>query len=146
MNWGKAIAIVFSVYVVLLIGAFIFSTGAPPLMVEDNYYERELAYQEQIDKSARASALSETLTFRYLAETDKGMFTVPKIASAEAIRIDALFYRPNNDRLDMRYALTPDSSYTILVDLHELIPGFWKVKIEWQAGSTQYYNESSFTK
>ena len=61
ISWGISISIVYILFVVVMVGAVIFSTTQESHLVADDYYEREIAYQNQIEKMERTKLLPEQL-------------------------------------------------------------------------------------
>ena len=50
MNWGWRITIVYSLFALTMIGAVIYSTTLDVNLVEEDYYEKEVNYQQVINK------------------------------------------------------------------------------------------------
>ena len=57
MNWGKAITIVIALYCIGILFLVYKTTGVNFELVADDYYAKELAYQEQIDKMKNVKAI-----------------------------------------------------------------------------------------
>jgi len=65
MSWGKGIILVFVVFV-LGIGILVYRSMTKNIdLVTTNYYEKELKYQEQIDKINNTNSLKEKIKIEY---------------------------------------------------------------------------------
>ncbi len=108
-------------------------------MVSDNYYERELKFQEQIDSTARAQQSGATI--RMDAAAGKLWLAVPAQQVAQQFSGSIEFYRPSSPALDTQLPFTPGTDGAQAVDLSKLVPGRWDVHVTWSAGGKQYYLE-----
>jgi hypothetical protein len=57
-NWGIGITIFISAFILLNIIFIIFASGQKVDLVTEKYYEKELKYQEVIDKKINSNSLS----------------------------------------------------------------------------------------
>ena len=65
MSWGKGIILVFVVFV-LGIGVLVYRSMTKNIdLVTTNYYEKELKYQDQIDKINNTNSLKENIKIEY---------------------------------------------------------------------------------
>jgi hypothetical protein len=140
-HWGHGIAIFFILFIGFILTMIFLSTRKDVDLVTDNYYEKELVYQEQIDKMQNAASLSEPmkvalnwpdLTIQYPAEQ-----------LALGVSGTVLFFRPSDPKLDKTYEVNPDEAGTQQIDMAKMAKGLYKVKIEWQAGGVAFYNEET---
>ena len=60
-NWGYKIVLVYCVFVAGILYLVVQSSRQQMDLVTDDYYAQEIKYQEKIDQSKRASALSEPI-------------------------------------------------------------------------------------
>jgi hypothetical protein len=61
MSWGYKIIIVYAVFVAGIMFMVFKSTSQKLDLVTDDYYGKELKFQQQIDQTGRAAALSENI-------------------------------------------------------------------------------------
>ena len=140
-SWPYGIALFYGLFVLAMLGAWYFSTFHTPDMVEDNYYEQSIRYQEKIDQMNNARSLEKEplLTF----ETARRRFIVKMPASftGKSINGTILFFRPSDSKLDFRVDLSLDENLEQVVDLPNIYPGRWEVRLSWSDGNTRYYLE-----
>jgi nitrogen fixation protein FixH len=109
-------------------------------LVSSNYYEKEIKYQDQIDKIKRTSELSEQVTIE-----NTGSFILirfPKTYNLKDINGSILFYRPSDEGKDFKIILEPDTNGEQKIVTNKFVKGIWKVQINWKMNAIEYYNES----
>ena len=142
MNWGYRIAIGFTTFCLITIGVTVYLMMQKVDIVTDNYYEKELKYQEQLDKVARTRALKETME---ITNTGKELIIkFPNIPDKNQSKDLISLYRPSDDSKDVKIPVLTDTSRTQVVSVDRLTKGYWKVKINWTSGGSEYYYESVF--
>ena len=140
-NWGTGIAIFYGIFVVVLVIAVIRSTGIDNSLVTEDYYQKDLEYQTQIDKQVNARSLSTDLAIRY-SDPDRAVrFSFPK--DLGSIEGKILFFRPSNAALDFEADIQTDDNFEQIISTRELLPGLWKVKVDWSAGGRDFYKEET---
>lgn len=139
INWGINIAAFYIFFVlVLLIAVFIFMQQDVGLVTND-YYAKELVYQEEIDKANRTKELAEQLDIT--VEPAQIKFLFPKIFNPGDIGGTIQFYRPSDREKDFVTDIITDSSGTQIIETSKLEKGLWRVKIDWSAMNISYFNE-----
>lgn len=111
-------------------------------IVTDNYYEKELKYQEQLDKVARTRALKETME---ITNTGKELIIkFPNVPDKNQNKDFISLYRPSDNTKDVKIPVLTDSSRTQIVSVERIARGYWKAQINWTSGGSEYYYESVF--
>lgn len=107
-------------------------------LVTEDYYAKELVYQQKIDQSKRTAALSEPVAVNVINHTLTINF--PKDFSTKNIEGVATLYCPADEKKDInqKFRVT-DSAVSITVpnEYH----GLHYVKINWSAEGVDYYYE-----
>ena len=57
MGWGKGVWLIFGGFVVFILGCVAFASMQRFDLVTTDYYARQIAYQDQIEKNARTAQL-----------------------------------------------------------------------------------------
>lgn len=142
MNWGVKIAIGFTVFCLAIISVTIYLMMQKVDVVTENYYEKELKYQDQIDKVTRTRALKETLQIN---NTGKELIIkFPNTPDKNQNKEFVSFYRPSDKTKDVRIPVLADTSRTQIVSIERLTKGYWKIQINWTSGGSEFYYESAF--
>ena len=141
MNWGYKILTAFIIFCLTVIGFVIYFMNQKVDVVTDNYYEKELKYQDQINKVNRTRALKDSLVMVNTGKELKVIF--PNIPDKTA-KDFFLLYRPSDNKMDVKIPVVPDSNRTQILSIGRLDKGYWKLQINWTSGGTEYYYESAF--
>jgi len=136
-NWGTGIALAYTVFVGVLVFAVVKSTTFDHSLVVEDYYAKDIAYQEHYDKLANSLALEKDLEVRL--ERPNLILDFP--GNLGEIRGEILFFSPSHSHLDFRVPIQTDEQFRQTIPVGEIRPGLWWVKIEWQARGTEYYQE-----
>ncbi|GJQ64717.1 MAG: cytochrome Cbb3 oxidase maturation protein CcoH [Melioribacteraceae bacterium] len=139
ISWGVGIAVLYIGFMVVVLGTVAFSTTQDVNLVTEDYYEKELEYQNQLDKMNRANALPEKLEVKIV---DKNIqIKYPSMFSPEFLTGTILFYRPTSGEEDFELPVQPDVHGVQTVLTEKMSKGVWKVKVDWKASASEYFNE-----
>jgi hypothetical protein len=138
-NWGTGILIVIVIFLVAVIAFFIFINSLDINLVEDNYYEKELVYQERIDKINNTSALAGKI--KITQEPGFIIIQFPDIDSTFIPEGSLLFYRPSDPGKDFTVPLQLSDSLRQAFVVSGLDKGRWMLKLDWKMGGNEYYFE-----
>jgi hypothetical protein len=141
MHWGWRIAVGYSLFVIGMIALVIAANRQTNDLVTEDYYARELAYQEIIDAKANAAALEEPFAFRVAKDYSYLELDFPAEAGSPEGKI--FFYRPSDASVDFHVELSPDAQGLQRIPLKGLLQGFWRVNMEWTGNGTPFYNETT---
>jgi hypothetical protein len=139
MNWGVKIAIFYLGFVIMVLASVFFAMNQKVDLVTDNYYEKELKHQEQIDKLQRTKALNEKTEIQLTEKQIRIKFPVLPDKSNQKNTI--LFYRPSDLSKDLKIPISTDSLGIQFVPTEKLAKGFWKIKLNWVSNGVEYYDE-----
>ncbi len=138
MNWGKWITVVLIVFMLLIISFVYRAFQSEVNLVSADYYKQELAYDEQYEKQMNTQQMKGKVGIEFNEEEHKIEFEFPTSVEKGVIH----FYRPSDDRIDVKVPLGSFSTGRKQVDISELKRGIWKVKIEWlDSAKTPYFYE-----
>jgi hypothetical protein len=140
-QWPMGIAIIYVIFVLLLVAFAVFSRFQSVDLVTEDYYNQEIKYQQQINRIERARSLPEPVNWIY--DKQKGALTVQFPPQFDPLKVkgNVLFFRPSDAKQDKLVALNLSTNGTQLISTENLIPGFWKIKIFWKVENNEYYNE-----
>src|SRR5690554_5679341 len=122
MNWGKGIAVAMAAFMIFIIVL----TGIKLSKVNDleteNYYEREINYEQEIQAQRNANAYAK---MQIKNDDSFVVFTIPDEVDMKKAKV--LFIRPNNKEQDKTFIF--EDSKTLLIDKSELEAGKYKLEI-----------------
>ena len=136
MDWGKGIIITLVAFGTLMISMVTFCIKQDDIhLVTQNYYEEEIKYQGQIDKMINAGQIDHEVLV-YDNQLKKVALILPKGAKGTLH-----LFRPSDARLDqkMEFDITEDNA--VSVDVKDLRPGYWRLKLSWSEDGKEFYEE-----
>lgn len=142
MNWGWKIVFLYGAFVALILTLVFKSMNQRVDLVRNDYYNEELKYQDRIDSRSNSTTLSTPVRSFY--ENGKVKLVFPPEMKNSKIGGTVLFYRPSDSNLDIRMALSPDTSGTQAFSA-PFKTGLYSVQLEWVAAGKNYFSESSIT-
>ena len=110
-----------------------------PDMVAENYYEKDVAYQDHFEKIENRSALSSDLEIDYNTKEKRIVFSFPD--EQEHVRGSVVFYRPSDSTLDFEIEINVDENQELIFNTGKLETGLWDVQVEWKADGKTFYKE-----
>jgi hypothetical protein len=137
MNWGYRIVILFSGFAALIIFLVISAFRQNIDLVSEDYYAKEIKYQEQIGKLENANYIKDKISF---SQEDN----VLVLSFKEAINMQSgeiLFFRPSDQTKDWKEKLMLNNKQEQRFERKKFIPGYYKIQIDWLAEGKKYYVE-----
>lgn len=108
-------------------------------LVTEEYYKKELLYQQEIDAETRGKELSENISDQ---RTEKGwLIEFPKNLDPAQISGTLRFYRPSSKKLDFKIPLNL-KDHQLIIPREQIVDGRWNIYIDWAyAGETYLYKK-----
>lgn len=108
-------------------------------LVADNYYQQELAYEEQITRMKNTEGLDEKPTFGFSANKKFVVLTFPENHIPEDGQIT--LFRPSDFTQDRKFKIKLDEEQQQGFVTESLMPGLWRAKVLWEKEGKSYYKE-----
>ncbi len=138
MNWGKKILLVYIVFVAGILFLVYKSSVQNQDLVTPDYYEQELKYQEKIDETERANALSTEIKFKV---SDRNIhIDFPEEMKGIPLNAEVLLYCIADKSKDINKRLATEIGI-ISFDVPAENKGMHELKISWVANGISYYNQ-----
>ena len=137
-NWGTGIVVAFIAFIGFIM-YFVISMSTNKKydhdLVTEDYYKKELEFQQDIDKEENATKLIENLT---LEKTAEGLVVnFPKDLDINKISGKVFLYRPSNKQLDFEIPISL-SNQNLLIPDNSLLDGRWNIKVYWTYDSSDF--------
>jgi len=142
-SWGTGVVIGIVIFITLSITMTVVFMTQDVSLVSDNYYEKSLEYQDEIDKQSRTKSLDEQVKINFNGEVITVLF--PSDYLEKNITGEIYFYRPSNSSLDFKLPLQVNEAGNQIVPAERLEKGFWRLKLNWTMDGNMYYNERVIT-
>ncbi len=138
-NWGTKIILVFGLFVTAMITLVVMSMKQKVEMVTKDYYKDELRYQQVINASSLANALSTKVEIKQ--QDGFLLVQLPQEMAGAAVTGNLLFYCAADAAKDRQVQLQTNITAQQQISLHNFLPGNYIVKIQWTHHNMQYYTE-----
>ena len=140
-NWGTGIFIAIVIFMIITVILTIIFMNQRVDLVTNNYYEKTLTYQNQIDTYKRTAELKEKVAFNYA--DDKINLSFP-VSFLEQVNNGKLyFYRPSDSRKDFTVPIQLNKKGSQIFNTASIDKGYWKVEIQWEMNKYDYKMEKS---
>lgn len=140
-RWGIGIAVVYGAFMVVMIGIVVASRFQPVDLVSHDYYDREIKYQDQIDRMQRSQAEGMLLSIAHNVKDDLLTVEFPAGVESSAVTGKLKLFRPSSASLDRNFEIKLVDALTQKFECGKLARGLWKIKVDWQVDTLQYYHE-----
>jgi hypothetical protein len=144
MNWGNKLLLTFIAFACGM-GYLIYrSVNTNFELVDKDYYKNELRYQEVIDATNSANALSSQVI---LEQTPDGhvILQLPEEMKNKNIDGTVFFYCAYDAAKDKNFELRTSSDGIQLFDANTIHPGNYTVRVSWSSDGKKYFTERRLT-
>jgi hypothetical protein len=142
MSWGWRIFLVICVFVVFILFMVFKAVRQEFHLVTDDYYEKEIRYQGEIDRIRNARTLQQQILIEYKPALDLVRLTYPE-NQKDAIKGKIYFFRPSDSGEDQEFIIDPDENGVQVIHVKSLKKGLWQLKINWTYGAMNYQEEKN---
>jgi hypothetical protein len=140
MNWGKGITIamiLFIGFIITLTWIKLSKVNASTLVVE-NYYEREVNYEQEIQSERNANELG-----RYEIATNETQLNLTLNTTNQVSDVVIYFSRPNNAKQDKKWSF--GSKTSIQIEKEDLVKGIYQLEITYKIAGKECLQKEEIT-
>jgi len=141
-RWAVGITVLYVSFVVAVIIMVVYMNNADFDLVDENYYEKEIKYQQHIDKVKRTSDNNMDIHISY---KDNKLY----LNFSEGLRYsdctgEIFFYYPAFKKDDFKIQINVNNLGKQVIDVSERVAkGNWIIKIDWKYKNKSYYSEET---
>jgi len=140
MNFGHKIGILYGLFVIFMITLVVLCVKQKDIsLVSNDYYKKEIAYQDEIVKQRNVAAMAKPVTISYTGEKQVVSISFPEEQKGAVGKIQ--FYRPSDAKKDYSLDLKMSEATVQDISVNHLAKGLWVVKLEWQKAGKAYLKE-----
>lgn len=143
MNWGHRLTLVFVVFSLGMSYLAYRSMRINTDLVTKEYYKEELRYQDIIDGTKSANALSTGVQISQQHEMIA--IQLPGEMKNEKVSGNIWFYCASDAGKDRHIAIRLNADASQLIDRKLFMPGSYTVKFDWRSNDKHYHSEEPFT-
>ena len=141
LNWGHGLAIALAIFAAIMITFLVNSFTTDHELVTENYYQEELAFQDQITK--RQNAKRDGKTFKVSKGEKEVVFSFQ--LEDTAFKNGSLnLLRPSDSKLDKEFPLALNKNAEMVVPFEEFEKGSYIISANWQIDTTSYFVKQKF--
>lgn len=134
LNWGHYIAIALGCFMIFIL-SLLFSAGdSGHAMVTEDYYEKELTFQNEIDAEKRGNALAEKPEL--VSQANGMILSFPE--DIKDVKGEIYFMRNNDETQDIRLPLKLDGKNKMLIPSVKLNDGEYDLFLKWEKDNQEY--------
>lgn len=141
MNWGHKLAFVIMLFLVALGTMVWYASRQTNEMVDEQYYHKELAYQQVIDAQHNLNAMS---TDPIITQTTDGLVVQLPAGTFETLDDGTIeLMRPDDSTKDIHLDMRKDDHGSTVIAAAEMTKGVYKARLRWKNGGIPFYKEES---
>ena len=141
MNWEKKIVLTMAAFMlfILTLGAYMLSKQGNDTLVESNYYEKGLRYDEEYQR--KENTFSDHVEPMITINPNQLIIRLKDSASYSMVLM-----RPSNSRADKTQSgNTLGADHLILLKKTAADKGLWYLDLKWKSNNKQYQYKKSIT-
>lgn len=142
-SWGKGLFILYGGFVLFILSLVAIASLQDIDLVEDDYYQKEMDYQNQIERDRRARLLPREVEMQYDPELQTLSIVFPMESLTSGTNGQIKLYRPSSAGLDVSFEVRPDTEGRQVIEVGQLTRGLWRVQFEWGEGNIEYYSQKT---
>jgi hypothetical protein len=139
LPWPRNIVVGMVVFMIGIILIVSYTMTLDVNLVADDYYQQELAYEDQITRLKNTESLEVKPSFEKSADGKLIILSFPAVLKPETGEI--VLYRPSDFTKDRRFPLKLDEARQQGFMAESLQAGLWRAKLSWEAEGMSYYQE-----
>jgi hypothetical protein len=140
-GWALGITIFIVLFLITMIGLTIFVSQQEYHLVTENYYEKDLGFQNEIDTRQRTRERDQLPVVQLDREAKVCILSFPPRASYEDITGEVTFFRISDARSDEVRTLRLNDEGRQHISVSGLQTGQWILKLQWKEDGQDYYLE-----
>ncbi len=138
INWGVKIIIAFVSFIsfiMYMVVSMNINQKYDHDLVTENYYKKELQFQEEINKELNYKNLAQVIE---IVQTSRGLLLkFPSLFEPEHLTGKVFLYRPSDKQFDFETPISLSNNYLLIPD-NRLLDGRWNITIDWNYKGTYY--------
>lgn len=139
IGWGSRIAILYIGFVILIGIMVTMCMNQHIDLVSDDYYEKELIFQNKINEMNNANMLNEKVS--HTLSDDILEIRFPSDLNGKEIKGSVFFFRPSDAKKDFRCALSVNKNGAQQFMLDKFSKGMYKMQLSWKVDNVPYFTE-----
>ena len=141
MSWGYKISILYGSFVVMMVTLVVLSSQQDIPLVTEDYYEKDLVYETQMQRIANSKTLEQDVEVKY--DSKQQIISVQFPKEMNDLTGEILCFRPSQEGIDFTLDIDNLEENAMTFGTSEMLNGRWKIKITWENDGEIYYKETT---
>jgi len=137
--WPYGIMLTFVLFISGTVALIVIACTHRTDLITADYYADELKFQSRLDQLNRTAQLSERVAVSFDAARQSILLALPPATVNAETTGQVHLYRPSAIDRDVVLKLELSATGSQTIDAAGLLPGLWKVRIEWSAENREYF-------
>jgi hypothetical protein len=137
MNWGRWIVVAFLAFAMFIGVLVVISMRQDVNLVAHDYYQKELQYQDQIERLNNTNQLRVKPSIQLHEGIYMNIYFPNMVVEEGSVQL----FRPSDATLDQRFALRSTADSIQQFKVRPLDKGMYKIKLEWKMDGKEYFLE-----
>ncbi|MBX9851322.1 MAG: FixH family protein [Cytophagaceae bacterium] len=137
INWGYSVAFAFIGFAAFIIYMVMQAYKQDINLVSEDYYAKEIKYQEQMDKMNNAYDIKDQIV---ITQNEKRVTIGFPISKAEGT---VNFLRPSDEKKDLKKNIKLNNNNEQHFNKEEFHRGLYKVQLDWEHDNKKYFVEKN---
>ena len=136
-NFGTGLILFFALWALGIIFLVYKSSKENIDLVAGDYYNKEIAFQSQIDKEKNVSELSHPLQITFNGANETVHVQFPSDFRLQTVKGNIYFFKPDDASKDFNVKIETDSSQTQEISASQMKRGLWRAQAWLAATNTR---------
>lgn len=141
MSWGYRVTILTLGFVCFMVFLVVSAFRQNFDLVTEDYYGKELQFQNQIDKATNQRDLKDPLTC--VVADNNVIIKFPDDLLGKKIQGEVLFFRPSDAKKDFKKDIASSATGIQVFNKDLFTRGHYKVQLDYAVEGKKYYSEQS---
>lgn len=138
MNWGKWIVVSFLLFVAFIGTLVVVCVRQDISLVTKDYYQDELAYQDQLDRLNNTNGLVQKPSIEVMAD-DYLRISFAQFSEMEKGKLQ--LFCPSNAKLDKHFSVGASIENQQYFTINNLPKGMYRARLQWTMKGKEFYLE-----
>jgi len=143
-NFGTGLVLVFSLWACGILYLVYKSSQQNIDLVATDYYNKEIAFQSQIDKEKNVTELSAPVQVNFDNNGNAVSIQFPNDFSSKTISGNIHFFRPDDASKDFDVKISTDAALNQKISAAKMKKGLWRAQMDWSCNGKSFYEEKDF--
>src|SRR5688572_2127856 len=141
--WPLGIVAAFVSFIAGTIALIVIACTHKTDLITADYYADELKFQGRLDQLNRTAQHSEQVVVSFDATRQSIVLALPPATVNAQTTGRIQLYRPSATDRDVVVRLELDAAGSQVIDAATLLPGLWKVRVQWTAQGQDYFADKN---